>query len=90
MIGDTPEATRDALYSEISDTHKDLYGMRCRFDPSTWTIAELAEYRDSLVLELCHELQAAREEQAADEAAQRFYREPIPMATLGQLIAGRA
>lgn len=81
---------RDMLYSEISDTHKDLYGIRPRWiNPAAMTTAELVELRDRLVLELGAAIREAAEEQAADERAQKFYREPIPMATFAQLV-GRA
>lgn len=78
---------RDALHMEISDTFKDLHGIRPRWiDPSTMTTAELVALRDRLVLELGAAIREADELREADERAQRFYREPLPMATFAQLV----
>jgi hypothetical protein len=92
---------RDCLYGEISDTFKDIHGIRPRWiDPAQMSIDELAALRDRLVLELGHAINEAREiaraerierkrARAEDRAAQDFYRRPIPLATFAQLI-GRA
>lgn len=81
---------RDELYSEISDTFKDLHGIRPRWiNPAQMTIAELVELRDRLVLELGAAIREAQEEREADARAQEHYRKPLPMATFAQLV-GRA
>lgn len=77
---------RDGLYSQISDVHKEIHGIRPRWiNPDVLSTSELEAILARLYEESEEVFAHERREREADELAQQHYRLPIPASTLGEI-----